>query len=306
MSDEEKRILLNGKMQDWGPFGKEEGKWLIFSIGNPEEGHGYALPRNIDDLHSQRVAHLISCKTGGRYVAHIPWSTDTVGPMARDWSPKSIPVNEIVPKIIDFLQYHINIYDEMGFPTSNVFIYSGHGGNIPLIQFTEEIKSKLHLKHLIISPTEEVSDQIADKVLRELHKLSIDLAKEGENPKNLMRKYVKIVTTIDHADHFEHSLAATMGILDLKKLEIVNNELEKDFEAALKRWPPLGGLGGFLLQGGIYTEKLGTKEDDINGHWNCLKTLRRLNNGKIVVVQEIGDLIINQIVDFYSAILNKI
>ena len=103
MDNEENGISLEGKMDDWGPYGKDEGKWLIFSVGNPEEGHGYALPKNIDDLHSQHIAHLISCKTGGRYVAHIPWSTDNVGLIAKDWSPKTIPVNEMVKKLKQFL-----------------------------------------------------------------------------------------------------------------------------------------------------------------------------------------------------------
>jgi len=38
-------INLKGKMDNWGPYGKNEGKWLIFTVGNPNEGHGLALPR---------------------------------------------------------------------------------------------------------------------------------------------------------------------------------------------------------------------------------------------------------------------
>ena len=145
------RITLEGKMDDWGPFGKNEGKWLIFSIGNPVEGHGYALPRNIDDLHSQRIAHLISCKIGGRYVAHIPWATDNFTVVAKDWAPKSIPVEEIVPKIIDFMKFHIEIYKRMNLPTSNVFIYSGHGGNRPIAQYSDEIKKARFLYHYALN-----------------------------------------------------------------------------------------------------------------------------------------------------------
>jgi len=40
MLHKNKRISLEGKMGDWGPFGKNEGKWLIFSIRNHEEGLG--------------------------------------------------------------------------------------------------------------------------------------------------------------------------------------------------------------------------------------------------------------------------
>jgi creatinine amidohydrolase/Fe(II)-dependent formamide hydrolase-like protein len=300
MDNEEKGISLEGKMDDWGPYGKDEGKWLIFSIGNPEEGHGYALPRNIDDLHSQRVAHLISCKTGGRYVAHIPWSTDNVGPIAKDWSPKTIAVNDMVEKLKDFLKYHIEIYKDMGFFTSNIFIYSGHGGNNPLTKFSHELKSELNLENLIITSTEGISDKIADKVLRELHKLAVSLADDVQKPKDLRKIFLKIVINQSHASHFEHSLGAAMGVIDWKKLEVMNNELENDFEVALQKWPPLGGLGGYLIYGGKYIETLGTKD-----HWDCFKTLRKLDNGKVVVVKEIGEIIINQLVEYYSTMLRN-
>jgi len=305
MDNEENGISLEGKMDDWGPYGKDEGKWLIFSVGNPEEGHGYALPRNIDDLHSQRIAHLISCKTGGRYVAHIPWSTDNVGLIAKDWSPKTIPVNEMVKKLKQFLKYHIEIYKDMGFLASNVFIYSGHGGNNPLTEHCQKIKKELKLENLIISSTEGISDKLADNVLRELHKLAVELANDDQKPKDLRRIFLKIVTSEDHASHFEHSLAAAIGVLDSKKLVAMNNDLEKNFDEALQKWPPLGGLGGFLTYGGKYLELLGTKENDTYGHWNCLKTLRRLDRGRVVVVKEIGDIIINQLVDYYSIMLKK-
>jgi len=300
MENENNGISLEGKMDDWGPYGKKEGEWLIFSIGNPEEGHGYALPRNIDDIQSQHVAVLISRKTGGRYVAHIPWSTDNVGPIAKDWSPKTIPVNEIVEKLIHFLKFHLKNYQEMGLPASKVFIYSGHGGNNPIVNYTQKIQSELNLKQLIISTTEGFADQIADKALREIEKLSLALASEGEDQKKIRRNLIKIVTSIDHAGHFEHSLAGALDVIDKEKLELMNKELEKDFYAAIKKWPPLGGLGGFLIHGGKYEKFLGTKGNDIGGHWKCLNTLRRLNGGKVLVIKELGELIVNLIVEYYS------
>ncbi len=38
MAKMENENSLDGKMSDWGPFGEHEGEWLIFSVGNPEEG----------------------------------------------------------------------------------------------------------------------------------------------------------------------------------------------------------------------------------------------------------------------------
>ena len=290
-------------MDDWGPFGNNEGKWLIFSIGNPVEGHGYALPRNIDDLHSQRVAHLISCKTGARYVGHIPWATDNFTSIAKDWAPKSIPVEDIVKNIIDFIKFHAEIYKEMDLPASRILIYSGHGGNNPLVHYTKEIQDALNLKKLIISTTEGIAEENIDRVINELGKLSIEIAGKGENPRQIRRTLIQILLSAAHAGHFEHSLGAALGVLDEEKLNIMNEELERDFNAALNKWPPIGGLGGFLLAGGEYTEALGTKDNDKFGLWNCLKRLRRLDNGKVRVIKELGELIINLLVEYYSEII---
>ncbi|MHA1489292.1 MAG: hypothetical protein ACTSRI_06525 [Promethearchaeota archaeon] len=292
-------ISLEGKMDDWGSFGKNEGKWLIFSIGNPEEGHGYALPRNNDDLFAQRVAHLISCKTGARYVAHIPWTTDN-SLIAKDWGLKVIPVEELVEKLKIFLKYHIDNYKEMRLPASRILIFSGHGGNNPLADYEKQIEKDLNLEKLIISTTEGLADANMDRILKELEELSLRLASGGGNARKIKRTLIKILTGVGHAGHFEHSTAAAIGVLDEEKLRIMNEELEKDFEKALEKWPPIGGLGGFLMRGGKYVEALGTKENDPHGLWKCLKTLRKLDNGKIVVIKELGKLVIDLLVEYYS------
>ncbi len=301
----QKNISLKGKMDDWGPFGKNEGKWLIFSIGNPEEGHGYALPRNIDDLFSQRVAHLISCKTGSRYCAHIPWGTDNFPSIATDWAPRIIPVEKLVEKLKDFLQYHINIYKEMGLPASRVFIFSGHGGNDPLANYAEELKTTLNLDEIMIAPEENLADENMERILNELDLLSTKIAKEGEKPSKIKRQLVTILTTAGHAGHFEHSNGAALGVLDEEKLKIMNQELEKDFEGALAKWPPIGGLGGFLLAGGKYTDSIGTEDTDTHGLWDCLKSLRKLDKGRVKPVKELGELIMNLLVEYYSEKLLK-
>ncbi|NVM43348.1 MAG: hypothetical protein HWN79_00390 [Candidatus Lokiarchaeota archaeon] len=290
-------------MDDWGPFGINEGKWLVFSIGNPVEGHGYALPRNIDDLHSQRIAHLISCRTGARYVAHIPWATDNFTSIAKDWAPKSIPVEELVGNIINFIRFHIDIYKKMDLPTSKVLIYSGHGGNNPLVRYEKEILDALNLEKLIISTTEGIAEQHVDRIIEELDELSKEIVENKENPTKIRRTLIQILLSNAHAGHFEHSLGAALGVLDEKKLNVMNNELERDFEAALNKWPPLGGLGGFLLAGRVYTEALGTRDNDKFGLWKCMKTLRRLDHGRVMVFKELGELIINLLVEHYSEMI---
>ena len=303
MAQKNNEISLKGKMDDWGPFGEKEGKWLIFSIGNPEEGHGLALPRIMDDLFAQRVAHLLSCKSGARYVAHIPWATDNFMPVAKDWAPRDISVKDIVENIKKFLKFHMDIFQKMDLPASKILIFSGHGGNNPLAEYVEEIKKDLNLEKLIIAPSEELADENMDRILKELEELSVKLATEKEDARKVKRTLIKILTGAGHASHMEHSSAAALGILDEKKLKIMNEELERDFDSAIQKWPPIGGLGGFLMAGGKYVEAIGTRDNDKHGLWNCFKTLRKLDGGKIKPVKELGDLIINLLVEYYSEII---
>lgn len=304
MSDKNNELSLEGKMDDWGPFGKNEGKWLIFSMGNPEEGHGYALPRNIDDLVGQYTAQLIALKSGGRYVAHIPWATDFIVDIARNWAPKIIPVEELVENLKDFLKYHIKILKKMGLPASRVFIYSAHGGNNPLSKFTEDLKKELNLEKILIPSTEDTgeSETLAKNVLEGLAKVSSELASNEGEARKLMRTFAKIINGASHASHFEHSAGAALGVLDEEKLKIMNQDLERDFDAALKKWPPIGGLGGYITAGGKY-EVLGTKDNDNHGHWNCLKILRKLDGGKIKPIKELGEVLIEEVAKFYASLL---
>ena len=108
-----------------------------------------------------------------------------------------------------------------------------------------------------------------------------------------------------HASHTEHSLIAAMGLCDMKKVEIMNTLLEKNFESALKKWPALGGLGGYLLAGGKYTEALGSEDNDKYGLWNCLNGLRTFNNGKLIVDPELGALVQRVSLETKIELINK-
>jgi len=208
--------------------------------------------------------------------------------------------------MIEFMRFHIEIYKKMNLPTSKILIYSGHGGNNPLVRYEKEILNALNLEKLIISTTEGIAEENVDEIIVQLDQLSVKIARKGENPTKIRGILIKILLSNAHAGHFEHSLGAALGVLDEEKLKIMNEELEKDFEAALNKWPPLGGLGGFLLAGGAYIEALGTKDNDKSGLWKCMRSLRKLDKGKVRVFEELGELIINLLVGHYSEmILNE-
>ena len=190
----------------------------------------------------------------------------------------------------------------MGLPSDRVFIFTGHGGNNILADYTNEIRQNLNLKDLIITTTDDIVKN-ANKIMEASKDLTTQLAKNGEDKRKIAKTLVKILLSAGHASHMEHSLGASIGILDEKKLKEMNELLTSNFENALSKWPPIGGLGGYLLAGGKYTEALGTEKDDKFGLWNCLKGLKDLDDGRLKPIKELGDMIINTTVDYFSEIL---
>lgn len=307
-----KEYILKDRMDDWGPFEEKESKWIIFSVGNPYEGHGFALSRNIDDLHAKKAANDLEFHTGQRYVAHIPYTTDRCGDVAKDWAPYYIPWEDFYRKSVDFMKYFIDLIRNRGEEVSRVMLVTGHGGNANLLErkCQREIQNELDVKKFI-SLTALVSRKNAVRVLEEVKELAHDtIEKKGfqygyDNADDLTDFYTKLLLSAGHASHAEHSLGAALGVCDMNKVGIMNSLLEKDFEKALKKWPAIGGLGGYLLAGGKYTEALGTEENDKFGLWNCLNGLKSLNNGKLVVVPELGALIHRISLETKTQIVNK-
>lgn len=301
-SNPQKELNLGGKMDDWGPYGRKEGDWIIFTVGNPVEGHGYALPRNIDDIVSQYIGLHIALKTGSRYVAHIPYTTDHAGDAAKDWAPKYIPVDQFLDNVKEFLKYHIDTYKNLGLKASKVFIYSGHGGNDPLLKEETMIKEELGLEKVLIGSA-GILEQYVNKIMIATKNLATRLSNTKNEQKQIGNELVQILLGAGHAGHMEHSLAYALEVMDKKKLEIMNKQLENDFEKALLKYPPVGGLGGYLLVGGKYEDALGSRKNDKYGLWKCLKTLRKLDNGKVKPYKELGKMIIDMIIDIYTQIL---
>lgn len=299
---QQNELKLEGNMEEWGPFEKKEGDWIIFTVGNPVEGHGYALPRNIDDLVAQYIGLKIAFRTGSRYAAHIPFTTDHAGDAAKDWAPKYIPVDKFIKNLKKFVRYHIKIYKEVGLKASKVFIYSGHGGNEPLMDCEEEIEEELGLEKVLIGAG-GVLEQNINEIMIATKQLATELSKTKEEQKKIGNELIQILLGTGHAGHMEHSLAYALDVLDKEKLETMNKQLEKNFEKTLQKFPPVGGLGGYLLTGGKYEKALGSKDNDKYGLWNCLKSLRKLDKGRVKPYKELGSMIINMIIETYSQIL---
>lgn len=235
---------LKGKMDDWGPFTKQCKDTLVFSIGNPDEGHGPALSPDNDSRCANFVACKVCEKSGARFIAHIPYTTDRVGEIAKAWSPGYIPMDECVKRSVSFVKYHCTILKERGIPFNKIFVIVGHGGNNGIENYPEwaELAAEFGLDAIKFAGTIRVD---IGKILMALEPF----------PEETRQCYLGIKG--GHADTIEHSIATLYGGVDHGKLYAMNQYiLERGTDAALKRWPVIGGLGGYLKFGGDFFEPL--------------------------------------------------
>ena len=206
-------ILTDKTMKVWGKFPRENYNVKIYSLGASNEGHGSALPVNIDDYMGQECALRVCKQTGCDYVGHFPYSGDRAGEMARDWNPGYMEKNEMIEHIVDDVKR-----DQRKYPSfSHVVIISGHGGNNFLE--TEPLADSIGVPTLYIPPFPGA---------KATHPI-----------------YGEIV--ISHADHGEHSIAKYLGVLNEEKLREINKVAAKDPIRAIRENPPIMGLGYYVL-----------------------------------------------------------
>ena len=126
---------------------------LVFSIGNPMEAHGPALPYDIDSRIAIRVAVEAADKTGAVYATHIPYTTDRMGEIAKSWCPAYIPVDEFYEKSINQVKDTTDYYQKLLNKDLGIVVVSGHGG-IPK-EFENVIEERLGFKTRCVFPGEE-------------------------------------------------------------------------------------------------------------------------------------------------------
>jgi len=262
--------LSQKQLESYGPHENENRRVVILTVGNDMEAHGYAMPPDIDSRNIRVIAQRACQRTGATFLGHLPYSTDSVGAIARNWSPWYLPFDEFVEKVEETASHLVR---SLVFSPRKVFILIGHGGNRLLPEENERLSKTLR------APVEAFMPGFAD---------GFDVS-DSEIGKALMEI---LFAGGEHAYIMEHSAAAYLGDVDERKLAEMNAVAEQDPLKVLKRWPAVAGLGGYLEFGGTEFDPL----REIDGLRLSLEDFKRRR--KIVADRELGEKVVEAITDF--------
>jgi len=259
------------QLAGYGPYDSEKRRIALFSVANDFEAHGCPMPPHTDTLLAQNWCNLISKQIGASYVAHIPYCTDTTGEIALNWSPKYIPFEEFYVKVRDFVKWHV---ERLSFEPTKVAIIIGHGGNRDLPEHDADLSEAVGLPVTCLSAG--VSEALIYPEFEALDVIYEIVAAGGE-----------------HAYMLEYSLIAHLGHFDYEKLNVLNEVAAKDPLEALKRWPAIAGLGGYIEFGGPEMDPL----REIEGLTIALEDFKKRK--KILVDAELGRRATKLVVDHF-------
>jgi creatinine amidohydrolase/Fe(II)-dependent formamide hydrolase-like protein len=122
---------------------------LLYSLGSIDEEHGPALPGMIDDVIAVRSAFDIFVQTGFRYRKHLPYVSDRVGEIARDWCSHWMSQEKLVGRVISDIRTDAAQWPR---PVSHVVLINGHGGNNFLKDREQNISERIGIPFLFVVP----------------------------------------------------------------------------------------------------------------------------------------------------------
>ena len=263
------------RLNTYGPHKKENREVVVLTVGNDMEAHGYAMPPDIDSRNIRAIAQPACQRTGATFLGHLPYSTDSVGDIARNWSPRYLPFDEFVEKVTGTAA---NLVGSLGFRPRKVLILIGHGGN-----------------RLLPTEDESMSKSVGAPVEAFMPGFAEDFDLSGFETSDVLMQI--LAAGGEHAYIMEHSAAAYFGDVDEEKLAEMNRVADKDPLEALRRWPAIAGLGGYLEFGGKEFDPL----REIEGLRLCVDDFKKRR--RIVADKGLGKKIVESVIEF---VVNRI
>lgn len=272
---------LEERLDDYGPFPATRRRIILFGCGEDHEDHGPALPTTCDTLFSQGFCSGVALRTGIRYLAHVPFSTDHCE-AGKYISPVYIPEPEWFQRTCD---YCAMIVGAMSVRPAGVIIFVPWHGMHPMEANLDVFAERLGV------PVRMIGDAVVDATWR---------LKEHEYAQSPLRELVREGVEkrfFQHAGFFDYCVAEALGHLDRAKLAGLRSEMEADLEATLKRHPGVANLAGYVRHGGLefdsLREALGVKPGGpfppVEPRWqdSCAITGRAIVNHTVELMSEV-------------------
>ncbi|MHC4738406.1 MAG: hypothetical protein ACYS9Y_05830 [Planctomycetota bacterium] len=230
ISDLEKRI------NTYGPFPPTRRKIVIFSTGNDYEDHGPALAAASDTHFAQAFCTGAALRTGIRYLAHAPFTTDLAGQCSKLFCPVYLPAQQYFDKTADFCTMILDAVKPR--PEGVLILVPWHGQHI----MAEKID--VFAKRLRVKKARLIPDIVGDAAM-----CLIRADYKDSKIRELVQEAVE-GNIFQHAGLLDYSVAEALGHLDRAKLDLLRKEMEQDLEKALRKYPAVSSQAGYIRYGG--------------------------------------------------------
>ncbi|MHC4394025.1 MAG: hypothetical protein ACYS1A_00065 [Planctomycetota bacterium] len=227
---------LERRINTYGPFPLTRQRIVIFSTGNDYEDHGPALAPASDTHFAQAFCTGAALRTGIRYLAHAPFTTDLAGQCSKLFCPVYLPTQQYFDKTADYCAMILDAVKPR--PEGVLILVPWHGQHI-MAEKIDEFAKRLRVKKAKLIP-----DIVGDAAMR-LTKADYKDSKIRE----LVQEAVE-GNIFQHAGLLDYCVAEALGHLDRAKLESLRKEMEQDLEKALKKYPAVSSQAGYIRYGG--------------------------------------------------------
>ncbi len=227
---------LAQRLGRYGPFPPTRRHIVVFSTGCDWEDHGPAMAPSSDTHFATAFSAGAAVRTGVRYLGNAPYTSDPVGDCALNWLPLYISEREYFDRTARYCAVMLDALEPR--PEGVLIHVPWHGMNI-MEQQIDEFARRLRVRKARLIPDIVVTAawSLEEKDYRDSPHAA--LARRGVGQK-----------IFQHAGFFDYCVAEALGHLDRAKLDEARRELEADQEKALRKYPGLHNLAGYVRYGG--------------------------------------------------------
>ncbi len=226
------RRALAKRLEQYGPFPPTRLKLVVVSTGSDIEDHGPAMAPGSDTFFAQAFCSGAAVRTGVRYLAHAPFTTDRNPVCAQHWGPIYLSHDEYFRRTAD---YFAKILDFVDPRPEGVVIHVPWHGQHTMAERLGEFTRRLAVRKVRLVPDIVVEAAFSLKEVDYRGSALRDLAREAIEGK-----------LFQHAGFLDYCVAEALGHLDKQKLAGLKKEMEADRQGTLRKYPAVADLVGYM------------------------------------------------------------